>query len=298
MFFIPTLAIKKPFWISHLKLAESREIELNNYVQRVIKLPMKISHNNLVLQFFESQTSDPKPAKFVKNILTSNNNKNFSENSGTNSSSNSIEDDMIEYDNDIDYDVEENENVINTSSHNNESEEINLGFDNYDNDFYDNEDEDQEDDEENEDTDDLSSNLSGFNLKKMSFHNSISKKRAGHKEAGLWWDEDNALNELTSSISFDFSSMKNNKHLSSINHQQNNKNNNNNILKNTQQHQLQQDQSFELETLKSLESLFKNSDLFSNQNESSNKIENNNINSHKNILTSSSNNIVRRLSIS
>lgn len=35
-------ANKKPFWRSHLKLAESREIELNTYVQRILKLPTKV----------------------------------------------------------------------------------------------------------------------------------------------------------------------------------------------------------------------------------------------------------------
>lgn len=34
---------KKPFWINHLKLAELREIELNSYVQRLIKLPIQVS---------------------------------------------------------------------------------------------------------------------------------------------------------------------------------------------------------------------------------------------------------------
>lgn len=261
---------------------------------------MKISHSNLVLQFFESQSSDPKPAKFIKNNIlnSSNNNNNFSQNSRTNSSNNSIEDDMmIEYDNDLDYEAEENENVNNTSSQNNEiCDDINLAFDNYDNDSYENEEEAEDDDDvDDEDTDDLSSNLSGFNLKKINFHNSISKKRVNHKEAGhLWWDEDEALNELTSSISFDFSTIKKNNHPLSINHQQNNK-----TVNPKQQHLIQQDQSFELETLKSLESLFKNSDLFNNQNESSNQKENNN-NSNKHIanLKSSSNNIVRRLSLS
>ncbi len=33
---------KKPFWVNHLKLAELREIELNSYVQRLIKLPIHV----------------------------------------------------------------------------------------------------------------------------------------------------------------------------------------------------------------------------------------------------------------
>lgn len=43
-YLMPVLpASKKPFWVSHLKLAESREIELNSYVQRVLKLPTKVN---------------------------------------------------------------------------------------------------------------------------------------------------------------------------------------------------------------------------------------------------------------
>ena len=41
--FVFISANKKPFWVSHLKLAESREIELNSYVQRLLKLPTKVS---------------------------------------------------------------------------------------------------------------------------------------------------------------------------------------------------------------------------------------------------------------
>lgn len=43
-YLMPVLpASKKPFWVSHLKFAESREIELNSYVQRVLKLPTKVN---------------------------------------------------------------------------------------------------------------------------------------------------------------------------------------------------------------------------------------------------------------
>ena len=39
--------------MSHLKLAESREIELNNYVQKLLKLPIKVNCRYLVLRFCE-----------------------------------------------------------------------------------------------------------------------------------------------------------------------------------------------------------------------------------------------------
>lgn len=39
-------AAKKSFWIGHLKHAEAREIELNDYVQRLLKLPTKVSQQN------------------------------------------------------------------------------------------------------------------------------------------------------------------------------------------------------------------------------------------------------------
>jgi len=35
-------ASKKRFWVSHLKLAESREIDLNKYVQSILKLPTQV----------------------------------------------------------------------------------------------------------------------------------------------------------------------------------------------------------------------------------------------------------------
>lgn len=47
IFFIFFKASKKPFWVSHLKLAESREIELNSYVQRILKLPTQVNILNI-----------------------------------------------------------------------------------------------------------------------------------------------------------------------------------------------------------------------------------------------------------
>lgn len=34
---------RKPFWVSHLKMAETRETALNSYVERLLKLPTKVS---------------------------------------------------------------------------------------------------------------------------------------------------------------------------------------------------------------------------------------------------------------
>lgn len=262
-------ANKKPFWMSHLKLAESREIELNTYVQRVIKLPIKISHSSLVLQFFESQSSDPKPAKI----------KNFHSNNIENSESgtNSIEDDI-----DLDFDEEENENLHNTSSNNNDSnDDHNLVFNegdededdedefDYNDDAYDNFDE-----ENNECTDDLSNCKFGLHPKNNKFsHNYISKKRAYNKEAGLWWDEDNALNELTTSISFDLSNQFHKQYVTSVTTNTTTSNtSNSDVNQNVNKNKLEENQ-YELETLKSLESLIKNSELFNEitENSASNK---------------------------
>ena len=112
-----------------------------------------------------------------------------------------------------------------------------------------------------------------------------SRKRI-NREAGLWWDEDNALNELTSSTSFDFGSqyhMQNSMNISQPN-------NTNNFYCN--------EDNDELETLKTLESILKNSELFRNDT---------NTNSKENIISSSSTtliptstteNLIKRLSLS
>jgi hypothetical protein len=151
--------------MSYLKLAESREISLNNYVQQIIQLPMNISHSSLVSKFFESQSSDPKPidsfqnSSSEKNNLTENNQK-FS------SSSSSIFQNKV--------DVQD----LNINNINIESDEY-IGFDYYE---------------------DETDYLNGFNLENSNFHN-YKDDADGNREVGLWWDEDNSLNELTSFIS-------------------------------------------------------------------------------------------------
>jgi hypothetical protein len=251
-FSLPVLSAKrKPFWISHLKLAESREIELNKYVQQLFKLPIKISHSPLVLKFFESQASDPKPSAFARarqqEYYNNNNNNNNNSNNNTNTTESSIElgsDSNEEY---REYDLEENfgDNNLTTILHynnltinnnnsngdflTNKNNDILLEKDNEDdNDDEEEEGEADEDDDDNEDDiyddyeesttyyDHLENNSSkrikqinsnSFSFKKGS--TSRNKKRSD-KEAGLWWDEDIALNELTSSMSFDFDSQYNN----------------------------------------------------------------------------------------
>ena len=87
----------------------------------------------------------------------------------------------------------------------------------------DEDDEDQdEDNEEDEDDDDdeyeefnnfydhlennSSKRIKQINSNKFSVNGLTRSKKRVNKEAGLWWDEDMALNELTSSMSFDFDS--------------------------------------------------------------------------------------------
>lgn len=81
------------------------------------------------------------------------------------------------------------------------------------------------------------------------------RKKKSNREAGLWWDEDEALNELTSSMSFDFTN-----HLN-----QNNQNDN-------EEEELEEDNYYENDekydsesvTMKRLEKILQNSELFSN----------------------------------
>lgn len=208
---------KKPFWVSHLKMAESREIELNSYVQRILKLPTKISHSELVLKFFESQSSDPKPAKLHK----------FSPN---------LSDDESE--NDVHFDPTYNNQQICLSNidleHQDDDQEcdVNSNF--------------EYEDELSDDGDDqyLNTFENTLNYNNLPISNSmigLNHRKSANREAGLWWDEDEALNELTSSMSFDFG-----------NH---NKYNKINLEEND-------DGNDDLETLKTLEKILKNSDLF------------------------------------
>jgi len=52
---------------SNIILAEKRELQLNKYVQELINLPDQVSACPLVLTFFESRGSDPKPYKDPSN---------------------------------------------------------------------------------------------------------------------------------------------------------------------------------------------------------------------------------------
>jgi len=208
---------KKHFWVSQLKLAESREIDLNNYVQCILKLPTKIAHSDLVLKFFESQQSDPKPAKMQKNYASV------------------PTEDLISKIKEISV-----SNIdLSRSSHQ----------------FYEYEEEDDDDDEyDGEDYDEeyLRGTIRENNYNNMAISNSMiglnqsvtsKKSQSANREAGLWWDEDEALNELTSSMSFDFGGDKG--QYNRINFQD-----------------FQDDGSDDLETLKTLEKILKTSELF------------------------------------
>lgn len=82
-------------------------------------------------------------------------------------------------------------------------------------------------------------NTNCFNVKTKKKSNNNNND---NKEAGLWWDEDEALNELTSSISFEFGNHRNH----------------------TQCHDLNDYDDDELDELETLETMLRNSDLFRN----------------------------------
>ena len=71
-------------------------------------------------------------------------------------------------------------------------------------------------------------------------------KKKLNVETGLWWDEDNALNELTTSTSFEFGSQYHIQQTANV------ENSN-------------EDENDELETLKTLELMLEHSDLFNNR---------------------------------
>jgi len=215
-------AAKKPFWVSQLKLAESREIELNNYVQRILKLPTEIAHSDSVLKFFESQTSDPKPANSQKNY-------------GSAPTA------------DLICEIQEI-SVSNINLSRNSNQFYEYGDDDDDEEY------DGEEYDENEEDCQYSRNTARENnYNNMPISHSLiglnqcvsSRKQSVNREAGLWWDEDEALNELTSSMSFDFGSGGGVGQYAKISFED-----------------LNDDGSDDLETLKTLEKILKNSELF------------------------------------
>ena len=116
----------------------------------------------------------------------------------------------------------------------------------------DDDDEEEDEEEDSEENDSYEHNFNNINNYNNLVINSSSNSRPTHsikkkisREAGLWWDEDEALNELTSSMSFEFG-----------NHSQPNYN----IMSHFDE--ANDDGSDELETLKTLEKILKNSDLF------------------------------------
>ncbi|RNA45049.1 neutrophil cytosol factor 1 [Brachionus plicatilis] len=166
---------KKRFWISSLKQAELREIELNKYVQRILKLPTHITHSQIVMQFFESHTGDPKPPATSE--------------TGTEFGSESFDAE------DTNLDHEYIESYLKQSS-------------------------------------DSASDI---------YEDDLEEKKLEAKQANLWWDEDNALNELTTSTSFELGSQFNLNQLGSF----------------------YSEQHDDVDTLRTLESILKTSDLFS-----------------------------------
>jgi hypothetical protein len=155
--------------------------------------------------------------------------------------------------------IDQNTIIESTTNLNTNESDIESNYDEED-EYEDDEDDDDDDDEVYYDDntsnmnypsylDTNNSNINNNNNNNSNFVlNSVGlRKKKSHKEAGLWWDEDEALNELTSSMSFDFTNhIDRNEDDSNIN---NNNNNNNN----------------DMYTLKRLEKILNNSDLFSNE---------------------------------
>jgi len=114
----------------------------------------------------------------------------------------------------------------------------------------------------------------------------LRKKYKSHNkpEAGLWWDENEELNELTSSISFDFTNQLNSLDRNDSNTNLSNSNNNNNNC-----------YEDDICTLKQLEKILNNSDLFCNNELMNENVTNININDSSNSLIATKN--FKRLSL-
>lgn len=96
-----------------------------------------------------------------------------------------------------------NTNVSSTTNINANESDIES---NYDDENEDDDDDDyDEDDEDNTSSTNYPSYLDNSTTASQSILNSGNlRKKKSNREAGLWWDEDEQLNELTSSMSFDF----------------------------------------------------------------------------------------------
>lgn len=255
----------------------------------------------MVLKFFESQPSDPKPSRMSRTRNYDNNVE--SSEIGSDSNEEYRDDDI----NDSDADAHDNHNLnptlnnINLSSIKSNKNKIDYlsKVELEDDEEVDEDQDDEDDDEEYEDYNNYYNSLENNSNKRIKQINSNGfslngltriKKRV-EKEAGLWWDEDMALNELTSSMSFDFDSQY---HLQSpigvngcgvINEF---KNKNSFFTRKLQEHD-------DLVTLKTLES------MHSNNNESDKSSKENIISSSSTSIISASKtgeNLIRRLSLS
>ena len=161
---------------------------LNIFIRKVFFFFFfNVSHSSLVLEFFETQSCDPKP------VLTFNNNSEF-------------ENDNSDYDEDednIESDEDNNQNYNNKENYSNDGSNNNFEEADYNNDL----------------------------MKKLRINNNIRYQKntindndiGSYKgnnngnnddEVGLWWDEDNALNELTfDTMSSSFNNNYNNSNL-------------------------------------------------------------------------------------
>lgn len=97
-----------------------------------------------------------------------------------------------------------NTNVSSTTNINANESDIESNYDDENEDDDDDDDYD-EDDEDNTSSTNYPSYLDNSTTASQSILNSGNlRKKKSNREAGLWWDEDEQLNELTSSMSFDF----------------------------------------------------------------------------------------------
>lgn len=219
---------------------------------------LKISHSRTVIEFFESLCSDPKPADYL-NIKSPEAIKNET-------GSDSLEDDRDrESDDESDY-LQNNTNEASESNFG--DEDINRFRENYSSTDDEDNNEDQDDVEEEEDEEETSpekepnrntsemariANQNGLNSMSTSLIYIKNSRKKEKKESALWWDEDNALNELTTSASLEFGSQ--------FNLSQYNQTKFNSKIKQYEQNE-QNELDEDIETLKTLESIIQNSDLF------------------------------------
>ena len=194
---------------------------------------IQIAHSELVLKFFESQTSDPKPARQMSSRLSSTQTDSCVQENYANHPEICMSNLVFMHERDDNDDNDDSDAIIIDNESGCADNNSNYEYE-------------DELECDRDSMDQFDSRRAYQNYNNLPISNSMIglNNRMVNREAGLWWDEDEALNELTSSLSFDqFNHTSGKQYSTKLSYD---------------------DGSDDLETLKTLEKMLKTSELFRN----------------------------------